>query len=97
VLCSIAGTTAPQETAKYLAEPLLAAVEAELPSLKKATAAPGGMNISKVEFRCAHRANVFAHGINEATSAECCQISITAFLYLYPTRTPSPILPTNKQ
>ena len=48
ILCSVPSWIAPQETALHLAAPLLARIEAELPVLQKAAAAPGGMHISKV-------------------------------------------------
>ena len=48
ILCSVPSWLAPQETALHLAAPLLARLQAELPVLQKAAAAPGGMHISKV-------------------------------------------------
>ena len=48
VLCSASSMAAPKEAAKFLVDPLLASLEAELPSLKRAGADASDLNISKV-------------------------------------------------
>ena len=48
VLCTIPSNVAPEESRKYLVEPLLASIESEVPSLQAKADEKGGLNISKV-------------------------------------------------
>lgn len=48
IMLSIPSNIAPEDTRKHFAEPLLASIESELPSLKAKSDAKEGLSISKV-------------------------------------------------
>lgn len=56
VLCSIPSNIAPAETAKHFTEPVLASIEAELPSLRSAAEGKDGLQISKA---CCHHSQSY--------------------------------------
>ena len=48
IMCCIPSNVAPEDTCKYLVEPILASLEAEVPGLQAAAAADSDFNLSKV-------------------------------------------------
>lgn len=50
IMCCIPSNVAPEETCKYLVEPLLTSLEAEVPGLQAAAAGQNSFNLSKASF-----------------------------------------------
>lgn len=48
IMCCIPSNVAPEDTCKYLVEPILASLEAEVPGLQAAAAADSDFSLSKV-------------------------------------------------